>query len=442
MIVIAFTLVFVPVSGVGATEATQARQAGCVATATGATPIVDLGTDLYRGAQGGLYPGGSNSVPPAHEELGLMHASQIVPRGAQGDPDPAGTIAVVSLGVSNTAREFHVFMDIAEGNIAPAVVLVNGSQGGRPIADWVDPGSDVWDGVDLALEAAGVSIDQVQAAWVKIPERIRGWDDLEPFPTDAVTYEDDLATVLRIAKTRYPNLQIAYLSSRTFGGYDTDGSPSPEPLAYENGFGVKWVIEQQIEGSLELNADPERGPVVAPWIAWGPYLWADGTTPRADGLTWECTDVQADGTHPTRRGQKKVAVQLLEHFLSAPTAVGWFSPTGEPVQISDMRGVRQRSSRRDGERGRRPGKERGRRPDRGTTTVTGPAQVPPTASAGSGQTGDVPDAASPVALGENDHSSRRSATSLSTLVILGLILVASVGVMVVALRRARREPDR
>jgi hypothetical protein len=52
---------------------------------------------------------------------------------------------------------------------------------------------------------------------------------------------------------------------------------------------------------------------------WGPYLWADGTTPRkSDGLIYESKDVDIDGTHPSESGRKKVAELLLRFFQTDP----------------------------------------------------------------------------------------------------------------------------
>jgi hypothetical protein len=62
----------------------------------------------------------------------------------------------------------------------------------------------------------------------------------------------------------------------------------------------------------------------APWIAWGPYLWADGTTPRSDGLTWAASDFAADGTHPATSGRTKVADMLVTFFLNSPYTKCWF----------------------------------------------------------------------------------------------------------------------
>jgi hypothetical protein len=317
-----------------AREHERPARADCSRTSIGAVPLIDLGAESYQGAQGGLYPGGSNAVPADHEALGLFMASQIEPLDEGGNPDPNGTIVLVSLGVSNTKMEFGDFMTIAEGSTAPNVVLVNASQPGKPISSWVDPNDRPWNGVDGALRQAKVSGAQVQAAWIKIPERITSFDELEPFPVDAETYQAEFVQVIRNAKERYPNLKVAYLSSRIYGGYDPNARPNPEPMAYQNGFAVKWTIEQQINGNPELNADARRGPVVAPWLAWGPYMWADGTTPRSDALLWECPDFQGDGTHPTETGRRKVGIMLLDHFLSDPTAAPWFAKDG--LRIEDV----------------------------------------------------------------------------------------------------------
>src|SRR4029078_13332002 len=43
----------------------------CPATSPGRIPLNDLGPGFYQGFQGGLYPGGQNARPPAHEAAGL-----------------------------------------------------------------------------------------------------------------------------------------------------------------------------------------------------------------------------------------------------------------------------------------------------------------------------------------------------------------------------------
>src|SRR5260370_9474721 len=62
----------------------------------------------------------------------------------------------------------------------------------------------------------------------------------------------------------------------------------------------------------------------APWIAWGPCLWADGTNLRTDGLGGACADLEDDGTHPSMSGVRKVAGMLLDFFKSDSTSRLWF----------------------------------------------------------------------------------------------------------------------
>ena len=81
------------------------------------------------------------------------------------------------------------------------------------------------------------------------------------------------------ARAKFPNLRIIYLGSRIYGGYA--GVPlNPEPYAYESAFVCRWLIQHQIKGDAELNYDAANGAAKAPLLLWGPYFWADGTTPR------------------------------------------------------------------------------------------------------------------------------------------------------------------
>lgn len=161
----------------------------------------------------------------------------------------------------------------------------------------------------------------------KLTERLLALADPGPtlqFPDDALRLKGEFATIARILKNRFPNVKIAYYSSRIYAGYATTNL-NPEPFAYQSGFAVKWLIEDQINGSPDLNFDSAHGAVQAPWLAWGPYLWADGTTPRSDGLTWGCADLQSDGTHPAPNGaREKVANMLLNFFKTDSTAWRWF----------------------------------------------------------------------------------------------------------------------
>ena len=65
--------------------------------------------------------------------------------------------------------------------------------------------------------------------------------------------------------------------------------------------------------------------LVAPWLDWGPDLWADGLNARGDnGLVWTCQDLGGDGTHPSNSGRTKVGSLLLDFFKTDSLARQWF----------------------------------------------------------------------------------------------------------------------
>jgi hypothetical protein len=193
----------------------------------------------------------------------------------------------------------------ADDAINPQIVLVNGAFAGQTSETWLDLDSPNWDLQLDRLAHRGVTAQQVQVAWLKQTRTNSG-----DFPDFAQLIQSDLATIARNMKSHYPNLQIVYLSSRT-RSYTYWIGLSPEPAAFEGGFAVKWLIEQQINGDPALNFDPANGPVVAPYLSWGPYLWIDGLNPRSDGLTWTPEDMVRDCTHPSDQGTVKVAQQMM-----------------------------------------------------------------------------------------------------------------------------------
>jgi PKD repeat protein len=319
--------------------------ADCSLTSTGNIPLNDLGHGSYQGFTAGLYPAGSDVPPPAHAAAALTIATdQIKPLDAFGAPDSInGTIVMISIGMSNATQEFAskgslTFKARADADPAknPQLVIVDGAQGSKVASDWIDPNAPTWSVVDLRLIAAGVTPAQVQIAWLK--EALRNPNNYGAFPAHAQALQADLEIILRDLKIKFPNIKIAYLSTRTRAYTNTPTDLNPEPFAYETGFAVKWTIEDQINGAGNLNFDPAHGVVVAPISLWGPYIWADGLNARSDGFTWLCSDLESDFTHPTASGGvPKVADQLLAFFKTDPTATPWFlkqTITGQPPTVT------------------------------------------------------------------------------------------------------------
>lgn len=301
----------------------------CQNTSVGFVPLNDLGAGTHMGAQGGLYPGGANQRPAAHQAAGLAQAAQVVPRDAAGNPDPlGGEIVLLSIGMSNSSNHWARFMPIsnADPERNPQLTLVQGAQGGQPANEIVDPNDDYWTFLDDALANAGVTHAQVQVLWML--QAHSGPND--PFPTDAELLRDDLRVIVQLLRDRFPNARLCYLNSRIYAGYATT-TLNPEPHAYQQGFSNKWLIQEQIAGAPALEFDPANGPVEAPWLSWGVYSWADGLVPRSDGLTWECSDFQNDGTHPSPQGSTKVANALHAFLKSDPVAQSWYVDAGGPT---------------------------------------------------------------------------------------------------------------
>jgi hypothetical protein len=289
--------------------------------------------DRYRGFQGGLYPDGKNDRPAAHNAAGIALAKEVQPRDAQGRPAADGKIVLLTIGMSNTmqASSGLLRMAAAEKGLNPRMVIVNGALGGMTAgrirtldgARRYDNGQSVkyWDYVDEQLKQAGVTRPQVQAIWLKQADP----GTTLPFPDHVKLLQEEQVDIAHILHDRFPQAKLLYLSSRIFGGW-AKTSLNPEPIAYESNFSVKWLVEQQLQGDPALNYDPAKGPVRSAWLSWGPYLWANGTTPRSnDGFHYEIDDLREDDrTHESEQGQDKVGRELVKFFKTDPTSRTWF----------------------------------------------------------------------------------------------------------------------
>ena len=323
----------------GAIEARRRRQGGNARPVDGRTlpagektgllkPLDEMtADDRYLDQDGGLYGHGMNEPPPEHRQAAERAFAMIQPLSAAGKPASDGRIVLVSISMSNATQEFSRFKQIADSDPrkSPRLTIVDCAQGGQAMAEWVNPDARPWTEAQRRLERANVTPAQVQVAWIKLANKgPRG--DLQ---THGRKLQQDTLAVIQNAKAKFPNLRIAYLSSRIYGGY-SGGPLNPEPFAYESAFPVRWLIQDQMQEIAELNYDSAHGPVKAPLLLWGPYLWADGVTPRkSDGLTWKREDLGTDGTHPSQSGRNKVARMLLSFFKEDPLAKSWFVGSGE-----------------------------------------------------------------------------------------------------------------
>ncbi len=349
-----FPFGLLPLLALGATA--LALPPDCNRTSVGLTPLNDLGPGLYLGQfQGGLFEAGSNQMPVGHFAAGMTSAAAVVPRNADGQPAAGGRAVLLSIGLSNTTQEWcsqnsHTVCDpwsfTGQALASPLVehatlAIANGAAGGQSAGTWDSPADPNYDMVrNTALTPLNLTESQVQAIWLKVANP-QPMVSLPNAGADAYTLETQIGNIVRACKSRYPNLQLVFISSRIYAGYAS--SPlNPEPYAYESGLSVKWAIEAQSRQNRGLGIDPRAGDLAyatAPWITWGPYLWADGLTLRSDGLTWACDEFSAaDGTHPAIPARTKVGTQLLDFFLASPHAAPWFRADHARFCTADFNG--------------------------------------------------------------------------------------------------------
>jgi hypothetical protein len=326
-----------------------------------ATPLTDfVPGQKYLGVFPGYLYATSNTLPVGslHDLDGRGFAAHVQPLDASGVPDPtAGKIVVVGLGMSNWTYELCHSVPVTSTIVPPctaasffknaranpfvnntALVFIDCAANSQMAGLWVDDRYGLYTRCSSVLAANQVTEKQVQVILWKDADQKFPTVSLSPTTNclsiraisaatpEACRYIFDVAKVARFVKTQYPNLQQMFLHSRIYAGYAA--SLSPEPYAYEYGFATKWLIQaqiDQIQNGRRYGITGDLSYTVAPWLAWGPYCWADGPDPRSDGYetTWNIADFVSDGTHPSELGVEKVTLMMLHFYLNSPYSP-WF----------------------------------------------------------------------------------------------------------------------
>lgn len=178
------------------------------------TPLCDMSaTDRYEGEDGGLYGAGQNTPPDAHRKTALAQLARIRPLNAAGQPDDKGTIGFVAISMSNATQEFSKFKQVADQSPrkSPKVTIVDCAQGGQAMAEWAPPDARPWTEAKRRLEAARVSPQQVQVAWIKLANKTPGGSLQE----HGRKLERDTLAVLHNARALFPNLRSRISASPT-----------------------------------------------------------------------------------------------------------------------------------------------------------------------------------------------------------------------------------
>lgn len=311
-------------------------------------PLNDLGPRPYRlGYIGGLYENGSNVIPADHLRAGIELANEVQPLDANGQPSPSGKIVMLAFGTGDTDRvicafpnndcEAGSFMSMVRDSprVNPALVVVNAAT-----HDVNDPTTYFESVEDRVLLPAGVTAQQVQVGWMQM-SFMHPKIDITCACSDTYTIKALISDSLHAMAAHFPNMRILYLSSRPFGGYSADAW-NAEPFAYDSALVTRTAITEQI-AQARTGANGGDGRIgninyvkhQSPWIAWGPYLWANGMTPRSDGLTWQPEDY--DGEFLSEKGAHKTATLLFDFLSSDPAARLWFLAPGASARARSVR---------------------------------------------------------------------------------------------------------
>ena len=301
-------------------------------------PLSEMGVRTYKGLEGGLYPDRSNSEPADHDALGIAHRNAIRPLDVNGFPNGAGHYVLMSIGGAGVSAAWCSVSSAPPCNSwsftgratsdafvnHTALVIVNAALPTATISMWTSPTSANYNRIrDTRLAPLGLSEKQVQAIWMNLADS----DSVLPVtasPADAAARLQRLGAAIRALKQRYPNLQLLFVSSPRYAGYRLDG----EPLAYESGFAVKWIVESQIDQLRGRAANADAGDLSlargTPWISWGPYIWTRGEQSRRDGMTWLRADYDSSATRLSRQGEEKLGGILFDFFRNSVYTRCWF----------------------------------------------------------------------------------------------------------------------
>lgn len=271
-------------------------------------PLVDPGG-------GGLYKTGLNTPPEEHRRIGIELGRLIEKLDKNGRPDPKGKkVMLLGPGMSNTKRKAKGFTEVirAEYQRRRDFTLFDACLFGRDLTylfnNW--PEYESWLLGRFANERINISPLQVQAMWWT--NSVKG----QSKPKEETIYEAQLyyEFVLNKAKQLFPNLRQVFVSSSGCSFYSKKPHLRREPNAGWEGEGVRNFVDTHLfEDDI--------------YVDWGPYMWADGPTPRRfDGLSWLPQHFEIDGLHPSPAGSAVWGQHLFRFFRDNPATAGWFVP--------------------------------------------------------------------------------------------------------------------
>lgn len=285
-------------------------------------PINDLGTGIFKGYVGGLYPGGANTPSGTYATDLLNISNTIVPLDSFGVPKTNGKITFISLGGSTGGKNMKQLKAKTTGNPLTnpklQVLNCNNGSGQGSLNSIINPDDAYWAHVTQILKGSKSSYRQVQVIYLETDDSIRN----TTWPGRPNQVKTILQAGLRAIKIKFPNIKVVYLLGRTktFGNL---AFPNKEPMPYYFGWACKWVIEDQINGVP--GTQYKGAEAVAPIAAWGFYQWADSLPRTTDGFYWRQSFTK-DGMHAKQPPyQDTLALRFQKFLLTDANARIWYA---------------------------------------------------------------------------------------------------------------------
>jgi hypothetical protein len=298
------------------------REHSTAITDTITIPIIDMGTNTYRGFKGGLYPDGSNLPSGTYADDLLSVVSSIKPLDTGGiRNNTTGKIGFIGVGASTCSIMIKALKGKTDGNplTNPKLVLAPCTSGGISVNEIMDPANRFWYVVKRKLSDAALTANQVEVIYMETDDSVQN----NPFPERPLRTKVEFEQAMRTFKVKFPNIKLVYLLGRTsaFIKERPDKITNTEPTPYYNGWACKWVIEDQING---VSGTEYKGAgAVAPLVTWGWYEWGNAV-PRSDGFTWT-KDNTRDGLHANDAGADTLATRFQNFLLTDKYANVWYA---------------------------------------------------------------------------------------------------------------------
>ncbi len=275
-------------------------------------PINDPDEFMFEGLHSGLYPWGNSLVDNQYKTDYINISQSIGTLNTLGANTEVGDIVILSLGPSNP-HKIYEGIETAEYNdigFGENINFINGALGGIDFNDILDFTGSYWMNVDSILQTENTTADQIEVIFC-IEDDLLNQDTSI---TRAYQIKDNYILLLEEIRLKFPNCVLFLVGDKGYNNYSI-AQRFAEPRGYLNGWGVKLLVEDYINGAL-----PEY-----PFINWLDYYWADGEIPRWDGLTYSLTDfIGPDYIHLTSAKAYELGVATHEKLKSDPGGMFWY----------------------------------------------------------------------------------------------------------------------